>query len=287
MKAVVVDVWPDDRMPVDDRGTRAEIIMDGGSIVNRLNPYRLTEQWLNGVLDTAWERVIQMGSDYDQAWQFILGLYDIISPRFAKIVRETVSKPAMHVRKVQEKGFYIWLPTDNEKDIVEMCDELEQYSPPLINPVTYKLSNGTVIRTERPVLIADQYFIMLEKIGDDYSAVSSPVLLPQGVPGKLTRSDKFSSPGRPQAIRGIGETEMRILNTMTDVDMTSDMLDIANSPSTHRYVCRQILSHPTPTKIQNILPREHVPRGNNRVTQQAANSLLAGGFQIEYRPVEE
>lgn len=285
-KAVIVEVWPDERMPVDARGTRAEVIMDGGSIVNRLNPARLMEQSLNGVLDTAWERVRNMMDNKQDPFPFILQLYRIMSPKFYDIVVKE-ARPEHHCRKIYKEGFYVWLPTDNPVDYVSVSDLLAEFCPPLIQPITYIDGQGKQITTERPVLIADQYFIMLEKIGDDYSAVASPVLQPQGIPGKITRADKYSSPGRPQAIRGIGETEMRILNTMTDPDMVSDLLDFANSPATHRYAVRQLLTHPTPTNIEEIVPRSIIPRGNNRITQHVANSIMAGGFEFEYRPIEE
>lgn len=288
-KAVVVEVWPDDRMPVDKRGVRAELIMDGGSIVNRLNPARLTEHYLNGVLDEMTIRVRKAASEgvpYETIFQNVLELYRIMSPKFHAIVMETAN-PIEHVKLIVEKGFYVWLPTDNPVDYVEVRKQLDAFCPPFEDKIQYKLADGTVVTTKKPVLIADQYFIMLEKIGDDYSAVASPVLQPQGVPGKLTRGDKWSSAGRLQAIRGVGETEMRILTTLTDTELASDLLDIANSPPTHRHVCRTLLTHPTPTNIENILPRDKLPRGNNRVTQQVANALLAGGYEFVQKPAEE
>lgn len=273
-------------MPIDKRGTRAEIIMDGASIVNRLNPARLLEQYLNGVLDSAWERIKVMTANGECTWDFITTLYRLMSPSmYEKILKHP--DPEAHKRTVLQEGFYIHMPTDNPVDTISMCNNLEMFCPPLDDRVTYKLASGEVVETADPVTIADQYFILLEKIGDDYSSVASPVVQPQGVPGKLTRTDKYSSPGRPQAIRGIGETEMRILNTMTDIDVVSDMLDVANSPSTHRHVCERLLTADQPTNIENIIDRNVTPRGNNRVTQGVANSLLAGGYEIVYRPVEE
>lgn len=289
-KAVIVEVWPDDRMPVDKRGVRAEVIMDGGSIVNRLNPGRLYEQFINGALDTAWievRKLVEANQDVAVIWDYILKLYNTISPKFANVVKSTVKDCKKHIDKVYKEGFYIWFPTDNPIDFVNMALELERDFTPFRSSVTYKLADGTPIETERPVLIADQYFIFLEKIGDDYSAVSSPVLQPQGIPGKLTRADKYSSPGRPQAIRGIGETELRILEALTDTDVAGDMLDVANSATTHRWVNRQLLTHPTPTNIQTIIPRDIIPRGNNRITQHVNNFIMAGGFTFEYRKVEE
>lgn len=276
-------------MPVDEHGTRAEVIMDGGSIVNRLNPARLTEQYFNGALDEAWRRVKYMkdnGVPVNEIYDFLLKLYWILSPKFHAIVQEK-GNPKEHVDNVYKDGVYIWLPTDNPVDYIEVRRMLDEHCPPHEGKIQYKLADGIVIVPERNVLIADQYFIFLEKIGDDYSSVASPAVQPQGVPGKLTRADKWSSSGRPQAIRGVGETEMRLLNTLTDPQIASDLLDVANSPTTHRYVCRRLLTDNTPTYIDDILPRDVIPRGNNRITQQVENSLLAGGFGYEAKPTRE
>lgn len=276
-------------MPVDEHGTRAEVIMDGGSIVNRLNPARLTEQYFNGALDEAWRRVKMMreqGVSDDEIFNFLLKLYWILSPRFHDIVKEK-GKVKTHVDEVYKNGLYVWLPTDNPVDYIEVRRMLDEHCPPHIGKIQYKLADGTVIVPERDVLIADQYFIFLEKIGDDYSSVASPAVQPQGVPGKLTSGDKWSSAGRPQAIRGVGETEMRLLNTLTDPQIASELLDVANSPTTHRYVCRRLLTDDKPTNIEDILPRDIIPRGNNRITQQVENSLLAGGFGYEAKPTRE
>ncbi|AOY97675.1 hypothetical protein BKK79_37755 (plasmid) [Cupriavidus sp. USMAA2-4] len=46
-KGVIVEIWPDERMPVDANGVRAEAIMDGMATVNRMNFGRLYEHYIN------------------------------------------------------------------------------------------------------------------------------------------------------------------------------------------------------------------------------------------------
>lgn len=287
-KAVVVAVWPDDRMPVDAAGNRADVIMDGGSIVNRLNPGRVYEQYITASMHATSNRLREMvrNGQRDLAINTLMEYYQLASPRQAALVAK-LPDINRHLDVVLRDGIYLWLPTDNPVYYPHVVKEMRKRFPPVHGPVTYKDAAGNTIQTHRNILIGSQYFIFLEKIGDDYSAVASPVLQHQGIPGKLTRADKHASPGRPQAIRALGETEDRIVASLVDPDAPADMLDMSNSPQTHKHVNRMLLTADKPTNIQNILDRNVVPRGNNRITQHMANHLMAGGFEFEYLPVKE
>lgn len=46
-KGIVIDVWDDDRMPVDALGNRADIIQDPASTISRMNIGRLYEQYIS------------------------------------------------------------------------------------------------------------------------------------------------------------------------------------------------------------------------------------------------
>lgn len=286
-KAVIVAVWPDERMPIDGDGNRADIIMDGGSIVNRLNPARVYDQYINASATATHKRIKALAASGDRkaALDVLLGFYQVLSPRQYELVQKIDLQ--RHLEYVLQKGIYLWLPTDNPVYYPDAVKTLREKFPPCEGPVQYIDGKGNRVTTKRNILIGAQYFIFLEKIGDDYSAVASPVLQHQGIPGKLTRADKHASPGRPQAIRALGETEDRIVASLVDPDAPADMLDMANSPQTHKHVNRMILTADKPTAIDNILDRQIVPRGNNRITQHMANHLMAGGFEFEYLPVTE
>jgi hypothetical protein len=286
-KAVIVNVWPDEKMPIDKDGNRADVIMDAGSIVNRLNPSRMYEQYITAVMMRLTKEIRELAGsgNMTQATARLMGFYKLMSPRMYDMVQKV--NIDRHMNEVVRDGIYLWLPTDNEVYYPRAMEKLREHYPPCFDTVTYISSNGKHCSTEQPVLIGEQYFIFLEKIGDDYSAVSSPVMQAQGIPGKLTRGDKHASPGRPQAIRALGETEDRIVASLVDPDAPVDMLDMSNSPPTHKHVVNMLLKAPQPTNIQNILDRKVIPRGNNRVTQHMANHLMASGFEFVQRPVED
>lgn len=289
-KGVVVDVWDDDRMPVDADGNVADIIMDGGSIVNRLNPSRVFEIDINASFAKTRKTIIESiradssPENHRRMFDWLMGAYEIVSPRFAELVRQV--DPISHIKEILKDEIYLWIPTDNPRQNDLMVAELLQKYPKCYGPILMTMDDGTKRLSKNYGTIGKQYIIILEKTGDEYSAVASPVLQHQGIPGKLTKADKQSSPGRPQATRITGETEGRLINSLAYYDGLFILLDIANSPTTHRAVCRTLLTHPTPTNVDQIVDRAKYPRGNNRIVRIGNDGLFAAGFKFQYRKVE-
>ena len=75
-------------MPIDAQGNRADVIMDGDSTIKRMNIGRMYEQHVNAtsrhvtnvVRDIIHNDRSPVG--YEQAWQYLLGYYGIVSPKF-------------------------------------------------------------------------------------------------------------------------------------------------------------------------------------------------------------
>ena len=287
-------MWDDDKMPVDADGNVADVIMDGGGVVNRLITARPFEIDINASFARTQKQIIasinadSSRENYQRNFDWLCGAYEIISPRFAAKAR--TRDPVAHINSAvmrSPEGIHIQIPTDNPVRIDEAIEKLLERYPKCHGKLLLTLDDGRKVLSDRPGTIGKQYMIILEKTGDEYSAVSSPVLQSQGVPGKLTKGDKQSSPGRPQATRITGETEGRILNSLVGHDTLFELLDIANSPTTHRAVCRELLTHPTPTNIDRIVDREKYPRGNNRIVGIGNDGSLSsrpGQEYVEYAP---
>ena len=290
-KGVVVDIWEDKDMPMDQDGNVADIVMDGGSIVNRLNPSRTFEIDINASFARTRKVIIESikadptPENYMRNFEWLLGAYDIVSPRFAALVRKV--DPMKHMLSVIKSEIHLWIPTDNPVQTDVMMEELLRRYPKCYDRLWITDHDGQRILSENVGTIGKQYIIILEKTGEEYSAVSSPVLQHQGIPGKLTKSDKQSSPGRPQATRITGETEGRLINSLAHHDALFMLLDIANSPTTHRAVCRKILTHPTPTNIDQIVDRNQYPRGNNRIVRIGNDGIYSAGFEFVYKEVKD
>ena len=185
---------------------------------------------------------------------------------------------------IVEKGIYLYLPSDNQPESIEMIKQLESgIYKPTYGPVTYKGNSGKIVTTKGAVRIASMYFILLEKIGDDWAAVSTCKLSHFGVLSQLTKSDKFSKPSRLQPVRGSGEAEVRIFSSYADVKYTPETMDRNNSPKTHKHIVLGIVSAKTPTNIYNLVNRAEVPFGGSKPLNLVNHLATVGGWEFKYK----
>ncbi len=286
-KGIIVAVWPDKDMPLDAMGNRAEIIMDGDSTCKRMNVGRMYEHYIEASARETSTRIrhaIQDGVSLDETWDYLLGFYEIVSPPHYKNVLDVVRSPDQirkHVDDVAKNGIYRYQPTDNPVKYNEVIRDLAKYYPACRGPVTYTAPSGRVVTTKSRVLIGGKYILLLEKTGHDWSGVSSAKLQHFGIPARLSTDDKYSSAGRHQPVRTMGESEMRLLAAVCGGDICAELLDRNNNPAVHRNICENILRAPQPSNIDNVVNRDILPRGQGRVVTFVNHVLECGGIRFK------
>jgi len=302
-------------MPVDENGNRADIIMDPNSTVSRMNLGRLYEQYLNAASrDVTFkirqdlgmapnekmleQKLTQLDIDQDfnleRAWKYLMGYYSIVSPRMYRWFnsgdyqvskdKQTSSMKAQHLASVIKKGIYLHIPPENEPEWQNILIELEKHYRPTYGPVSYIGNSGNKVTTVNNIRIGSVYIILLEKIGDDWTAVSSGKLQHFGVLSQVTNSDKYGQPSRNQAIRALGESEVRIYVSYAGERVTADILDRNNNPATHKQITYNILSAVEPTNIEIAVDRKIIPLGGNKPLQLVKHILECGGVKFIYKP---
>lgn len=304
-KGVNCQIWDDEDMPVDTQGNRAEVIMDGDSIIKRMNLGVLYEQYYNAVsrdvskrvrqmfgldpfgfeLPKGWERQLD-SKTVESAWEYLMGYYKIVSPRMYDLMTTGPYKGThlSHVTEVIKDGVYVYIPTDNPAESVEVVKQLNQHYPPHIGPLTYRGRSGNVVTTEKNIMIGSIYMILLEKTGSDWSGVASSKLQHFGIPAKLTKFDKFSAPGRGQPVRMMGETEVRLTTAAAGGEVVADILDQSNNPATHKEILTNILRADQPTNIQKVIDRRKYPIGNGRNLVFIRHIMECSGNRFIYTP---
>lgn len=282
-KGVICDIWDDSEMPVDEDGNRAEIIMDGDSTIKRMNIGRVYEQYLNACSRDISKQVRVLVKEnpeqgYTAAWELVSKYYSIVSPRMLDLLESKAYHKGIkhHIDSIVEDGIYLWLPTDNPVESIEMIKRLRDEFEICFGPVKY--AGGFV--TDRPVLIGSLYILLLEKTGSDWAAVGSSKLQHFGIPAKVTNADKHASPGRNQPVRILGEAEVRLMNAYVGSDVVVDLLDQSNSPQTHKTIVNNILTSEAPTSLLEIIDRNEVPLGNSRSLMFVKHVLECGGIQF-------
>lgn len=309
-KGVICHIAEPHEMPVDEAGNRADIVMDPNSTISRMNLGRLYEQYINAASRDVAVRIRQLVEvdEKDQmamakvsklykdnpekfgiAWDYLMGYYSIVSPKmFVWMTSSDYQRPKYeHLTSVVQKGVYLYMPPDNDPEGETIIKELERLYKPVFGPVSYIGNSGQRVVTKNPVRIGSVYIILLEKTADDWTAVSSGKLQHFGVLSQVTNADKFSQPSRQQAIRALGESEVRIYVSYAGPHITADILDRNNNPATHRQILHSILAADQPTNIDVSVDRSKVPLGGSKPLQLVKHILECGGVRFIYAPHQQ
>ena len=293
-KGVVCAVWETEDMPVDAEGNRAECIMDGDSTIKRMNIGRLYEQYINATSRHVTNQVRQWmdnptEENVNAAWNYVLGYYQTVSPRMYDLITgpDYTEQPRAHLETIVKDGIYLYLPTDNPAYSPDMIEQLRKHYPIHIGPITYRGRSGNVVTTHSNILIGSVYVMLLEKTGGDWSGVSSAKLQHFGIPARLTKHDKYSSPGRLQPVRILGESEVRLLAATIGGESTMELLEMSNSPATHKFVVAEILRAEKPSAINEIVNRKLAPFGGSRSLIYVKHALQCGGMELYAKPDHE
>lgn len=309
-KGVLVNIVPDEDMPMNANGVRAEIVMDPNSTISRMNASRKYEQAINAA---ARDMVIDFGKqlgtnkyhqkltlqekmNIENAWRAndpkikalferLVGFYDTTDQGQAALRRSLNSEQQLkHFIHVLENGVYLQITGEQELEPVDMLRGIKRNYMPMKSPVRYRSLNGEFVYTRNSFIIGEMYIMLLEKTGDDWTAVSSSKFQNFGVIAKLTNKDKYSQPTRNQAIRGGGEAEIRIILSYCGPFFAAEFLDRNSSIVSHRVACETVLSAPVPTNIPVIIDRKKVPLGKARPMQLVKHIGYCCGWKLTYRP---
>jgi len=308
-KGVICHIAKPEDMPVDADGNRADFIMDGCSTISRMNIGRMYETFFNATARDCAKRITEkLGLDptmrvkdlfetikdietsrpelIDEVWEHLLGFYKIVSPRmYGWFITGAYALPrAQHLAKIIHDGIYIYFPTDNEPEMLDIVEQLDANYPTTYGPVTYRGTSGKVSKTIDDVRIGSMYIMLLEKIGDDWTAVSSGKLQAFGVLSQVTNADKYSEPTRQQAIRALGEAEIRIYVSYVGPEMTADIMDRNNNPESHKTILENILNAAKPTAIEKVIPRDRNPLGGSKPLLLIKHLAECGGWRFVYHP---
>ncbi len=309
-KGVIVHIAEPEEMPIDDFGNRADIVMDPASSIARMNPGRIIEQKINAAArDTVGRLKVMMGVTHassvtdmyvhikalpaeviSNAWNYLIEFYRIVSPEMYDMMidgKYTGEKEG-HLAKVLVDGIYLFIPSNHRADLTgKSIPLLNKLYPTNISPVTYIDYSGKKVRTKSDILIGSMYIILLEKTGEDWTAVSSGKTQHNGVLALVNNNDKHSQPARFQAIRALGESETRILEAYCSELLAVELLDRNNNPVAHRVAADTILSAPKPTDIDVLIDRNTVPYGGSKPVSMFNHISFCYGFDMQFKHFEK
>lgn len=282
-------------MPIDENGIRADFIMDGDSTIKRMNIGRMYEQYINATSAMLSKRVKERmevsstDADVEEMWEMLIRYYEIVSPKMHAVLTgpSYLQSHRHHVTEVAKKGIYLHMPTDNPAEGPSMIVQLMQEFPLNITPVRYIGKSGRESVTVGNVLIGSLYIILLEKTGEDFSAVASSRLQHFGIPAKLTKQDRHAQYARAQPVRLAGETEVRLMAAYMGGKATAHLLEMSNNPPMHKHVVANILRSDTPTNIKEVVDMAQFPTRGSRSQTYTSHTLECAGITFDSKPYRE
>jgi hypothetical protein len=220
-----------------------------------------------------------------ETYNELLEFYSLFSEKqysyYCKL--NTVEEISEHVASVITEGCYAYIAIDKTMSSKEIVKRIESSKfKPVYGKIKYRGNSGNMVLTDTKVRIAPLYMMLLEKIADDWTAVSTGNLQLFGILSQVNRREKFARPYRNTPVRTIGETEGRLFVGYTGRESVAEMMDRSGNPLVQRHMARGILQAPQPTNIDVIVDRNIVTYGNTKPIQLINHMFTCAGFTAEY-----
>ena len=285
-KGVICAIWPDSHMPVDKDGNVADVLAFAKGAVSRLNVGQFYEHYVNAASRdmSKWVQAQYGKVDNSVIWERVMTYYKAAAPQMAGLLeRNYTSKAAIdnHIQSIVESGIYLYISPVEEHLGPQMVRNIDSIIKPTYGPVSYVNSVGERVITRDPCFIGIKDMIILEKTDQKPMAVSSATLQHHGMISGATRESRNAHPSKQQSTRVLGETECRLFSATMGGDICAEMLDLANSPESHREAVYSILAADKPSRIDSLVDREKNPIGRSRPLAFVTHLLAASGTSIE------
>jgi hypothetical protein len=268
-KGVVGHIYPDDWMPVDEFGIRADLWIDMNSPVARNNPSQFYETGVNRINEFVrreCERVYEVKGS-EESFETLMDWYHDINPNYEKLVREECPTPQDRkslVKEAIETSPRIWLPPFLET----LSPAKDEIWNALINikawadkwgvrstSVRYKSlqadGTGKEFVTREKFAIGSKYVIQLHKIPEIFAPGPASVNH-IGIPTKSSSDESKFFPVTVNPYR-FGEDELRVISMDSPIRETTRFQNLqANSPAGVTKLIQTLLMADQPTNLERI-----------------------------------
>lgn len=278
----------DDDMPVNDKGVRADIVIGGEAVFNRMNTGQFYEQFINCVAHDILQRMKELTSAQEQ-YALLMEFLTDMNEEYARTIRQTLIDPKKQERFVREtikKDLIVivmppFLRHVNAEWALAIRDKYDIHP----TPVEYNLrdADGNLlrrVRTHKPVWIGKKYVYILCKIPHARSCGMSYINQLR-VPIRIkTKKHKSQYPIGLVPIR-LGEDENRNLR-MAIGPLAYRIISLyANSPDATQKLTEDLLTLPKPTQLGWVNMYEEDIATSNTMTKAYRHMLATCGIDSE------
>lgn len=284
-KGVICDVVPDEQMPINDIGIRADVVMDSLSFVNRTIVGKPHEIYINAAIDKLLYDIKRMvkpedKETYERAFNYVMGFYKIVSPPMYDLIINNPFNAIKHIEELLKGNVGLYLPANNPVDYAEVIELLREHYPAVNGKVKYIGTDGKPKTSKFDTMIGGCYMFLLDKIATESAAVSSAKTQHFGIPSKLNKLNKYHSPTRDQPTKTIAEDESRVLESIVGGEMTVDLIDQTNNPDVHKAILNKIYTTDKPSGVYRLVDRKQHPTGHGYIQNMVNNVLNCAGLEF-------
>lgn len=305
-KGVVCEIRKTEDMPKDKYGRPLDMVTDPMSLTKRMNLGKVIEPRLSSTsieytrlireslgfddvpcnLDVARKAIRTSGEEWVNEWfDKLLGYYKLISPRQYQGLFEYGQEDKIeHLAHCVAIKVRVWLPTDNPVVYADAHPELQANHPVNKDVMSFNTFEGIPVFTKGKVTVGNVTNLVLEKIGRELSAVSSTRVLSNGVPGRMSASDKGTGHIRTNAVRLPSETDLRWMLMAMPPIAVRDLQERGNAPEIHEELYESILTAENPMQIESAIDRNRFHRNHNRIAKQVKQLQMCNGVKISRTP---
>lgn len=305
-KGVVVEIRKTEDMPRDKHGRYLDMVVDPMSLTKRMNLGKPIEQRLSSTsceytrmirlelnlpdepmdIDQARALVAAQGEEWNNRWFTQLGeYYKLITPWQYEGVKdysyEDILEHMAHCVAIKVRA---WLPTNNPVVYSDIHPELAAKHPVNKGKLTFNTVEGIPVETVGEVVTGNLDIMVLEKIGRELSAISSTRVLSNGVPGRMSASDKGTGHIRTNAVRLPSETDLRWMLMAMGGLAVRDLQERGNAPEIHEELYESILTAENPMSIESSIDRNRFHRNHNRIAKSVKQLQMCNGVKISKTP---
>lgn len=301
-KGTVSMVLPDSHMPVLN-GRRADMIIDGpsarGARMNLCGSYGgyigacsrdLLTKLQDKLEDRYGNKFLTKIQDKDvlEVFDTIHDYMSYINPVFTdKLATYTFEQKEAFVFQNLLGGIIPPYPSNNEFNAAEVISCLRD-SPYAADRghVTFKDIDGEDVVSLEETSIWEDYIMLLDRTGDDYSGVSTARVNSFMLPSKGGDYVKNKYPHSLTPVTTSGETETRILLANAPPDLQAEIYDLSSNPITLEQITTHMLTCDGMIDEDFDIDRTINPYGNGRPVTIVKHVFRGAGVVIGYQEEE-
>lgn len=295
-KGIVGEVWPVERMPVDSRGVRADIIRHGASVFARMNKGVFYEHYVCTAAQEIRDRMrVALGFTENmkyhefkridiarvrEQFEIMLDFFECFSETQYRTYKENSSNNEFVYKEMYwflKNLIKMFISTSDQVMSHLIIENIRKRFKPTYGYVSYIDSTGKVQIPKKKARIGPQAGMWLEKIADTWSAVTSPRMHLYGVPSPIIQGQRYSQSHRHATVKIMGETEFAIMAGYAGVGIAAEIYDRSNNPITGKAITEEMLNSPNTANIECIIDRNIHPLGLAKPLQQITHRMMCYG----------